>query len=571
MIERDLTAAAGRTYDLLVVGGGVYGACTAMEAAARGLHVLLIERDDFAGATSAASLRIVHGGLRYLQSLDLPRCVESIGERSWFLREFPEHVRPLACVMPLDGRGLRRPRLMRAAWRVNELLSRHRNQGLSSERCLPEGRIIGSDEAHRLLGPLAGQGCRGAAIWHDALLARPQRVHMELLRRAVMWGAVCLNYVAAEELLASRGRVHGIQAVDRCTGASIEFQAERVINCAGPWSRELAARWDCEVPHLFRPSVAFNLSLDRPVHDMAVALKGPRPDARTLFLVPWRGGTLAGTCHLPWSGPVTRPLVDEAQIIEFVKALNEAVPGLDASRGDVRAVYAGFLPARSDGSDRQASQAVFCDHGAAGGPRGLYSVSGVKLTTARLVAARALRRIYGPARGVSRQCPPSAHWPDADELSIAEPGQAAGLVGQLGQMVREEAVVHLDDLVFRRGDYFEEPAALRLITGAVEEIFSWDAARQDRELAKLQAALESMHMQVELPGRTSREGAGGTGAGTGAGGTAAPQKTTRTGAGETASPRETTRTRVGETAAPEEAVVPQHGDRRPTRLNAEVS
>ena len=121
-ILRDPAAAAGARYDLIVVVGGVHGIMIALEATRRGLRPLPLERADFAGATSHNSLRILHGGLRYLQSLDLGRSLESIRERAWWRGHFPDLVQPLLCLMPLYGAGLRRPASLRLALGLNDLL-----------------------------------------------------------------------------------------------------------------------------------------------------------------------------------------------------------------------------------------------------------------------------------------------------------------------------------------------------------------------------------------------------------------------------------------------------------------
>jgi glycerol-3-phosphate dehydrogenase len=123
VITRDLSAAAAHTYDVAIIGGGIYGACLALESARRGLRPLLVERADFGGATSWNSLRILHGGLRYLQTLDVRRSRESAAEQAWFCRTFPDLVKPLECLLPLYGRGLKRPLVFGAAVQINRLLA----------------------------------------------------------------------------------------------------------------------------------------------------------------------------------------------------------------------------------------------------------------------------------------------------------------------------------------------------------------------------------------------------------------------------------------------------------------
>src|SRR5690606_5480760 len=139
MAAADAAGAARERYDLVIVGGGILGACLSLESTQRGLRTLLLERDEFAETTSANSLRILHGGLRYLQSLDLKRFHESVRERRWFLERFPEHTEPLPCLMPLYGRGLKRAGVLRLALAANDLLSARRNRGVRADRALPDG------------------------------------------------------------------------------------------------------------------------------------------------------------------------------------------------------------------------------------------------------------------------------------------------------------------------------------------------------------------------------------------------------------------------------------------------
>ncbi|RPH57928.1 FAD-dependent oxidoreductase, partial [bacterium] len=170
VIDRDPDDAAAGSSDLLVIGGGMYGAVLALEAARRGISTLLLERGDFGRETTWSSLRILHGGLRYLQRLDLPRFRESVGERRWFLRCFPDLVEPLPCLMPLHdpprGGRLRRPGIFRFALRVNDLLAR--------ERALPPGRLLSAAETVELFPGVDRAGLRGGALWYDAVAKDPE-------------------------------------------------------------------------------------------------------------------------------------------------------------------------------------------------------------------------------------------------------------------------------------------------------------------------------------------------------------------------------------------------------------
>ncbi|MEM6749798.1 MAG: FAD-dependent oxidoreductase, partial [Planctomycetota bacterium] len=158
----------------------------------------MIDAGDFHSGVSFHSLRILHGGLRYLQSMDLPRFFESVGERRWFFRHLPEQCEVLPCLMPLYGEGLKRPSTFRVALWMNDALSRRRNAGVPEHVHLPGGRVLGPGDTARRFPAVRPEGLRGAGCWPDGRMRCHQRIAMELLRWAATCGALCLNYVRAE-------------------------------------------------------------------------------------------------------------------------------------------------------------------------------------------------------------------------------------------------------------------------------------------------------------------------------------------------------------------------------------
>lgn len=498
MIRRNPQQAASRRYDLIIIGAGIYGIAAAYLAARCRLAVLLLEQGDFGHATSFNHLRIVHGGFRYLQSMDLPRFYESVGERRWFLRHFKGLVRPMPCMMPLYNRGIQRVPVLRLALGLNDLLSAHRNEGVAAENHLAGGRVVSREEALRIFPGLISQGLQGAAIWQDAIVDAPQRLHMEWLRHACRLGADALNHCRAMELILSAGTVAGIVAQDLVDGQEHRFQAPVVLNAAGPWCRELAAAFDRDHESLFRPSLACNVLFDRPaLSSHALALSPPRPGGRTCFLPPWNGRLLAGTIHEPWNQTSEPPPGPPADILHrFIEDLNLAVPGLNLTEGDILQLNCGLLPAKEAGSARISVREVLLDHGAEQGPRGLWSVSGVKFTTARLVAEKILGRIFpdvctslyasrrddelAAAINSRRGLLPTEAW----QAPLALPWRQ-----QLEEIIAEESVVHLDDLVQRRCNLGDHPPTALTQAPLLAPLFSWDESRMAAETARLAGAL----------------------------------------------------------------------------------
>jgi glycerol-3-phosphate dehydrogenase len=493
VITRDVSGATGEEYDLIVIGGGIYGASLALEATRRGLRPLLLERADFGGATTWSSLRIVHGGLRYLQSLDLRRFRTSVAERRWFCRTYPDLVETLECVMPLFGSGLKRPSVFRAALFVNDLLSKGRNAGVREDRVLPPGRLLDPTDVRSRIPLVRTRGLRGGALWYDVIMKSSVRVLVESLRWACRSGATALNYVEALSLGQHAGRVVGVHAVDRVSGQQHFYRSARIVNCAGPWCREVAGALDRDVPELFNPSLAFNLLFDRPaLGPHALAVEPPARGATTYFVVPWNGRMLAGTHHLRWTERPEAITPPEAEIDAFIDALNRALPGLGVSRGEVRRSYAGQLPAAALNSRDAARTPILYDHRARGGPQGLVSVSGVKWTTARDVAERTLALMYGSVPTLpTDDVGPRLFEPERlSDMQWSE-HRHEDLLPLFRRVAEEESVVWLDDLLLRRVEGLDTDAAVLAAVRAGLHVMRAHGGHEEEHLRRLLCELDT--------------------------------------------------------------------------------
>ena len=264
MINRNLIDSSKKDYDLIIIGGGIYGACLLLTAVQAGKKALLVEKDDFGAATTFNNLRTVHGGLRYLQSLDLKRIFESVSERRWFLRNFPDLVKPLPCLMPLYGKGVYRPSIFRFALLLNDLLSSNRNIGVIEDKKIPNGNIVSKSEVKKIFLQVDDKNLKGGAVWFDGAMPDSQLVLIEIIKWACELNGNALNYVEATDLLTKDGNVIGIKAVDKTDNKIYELAANKIVNAAGPWCRTLATKFDKDYSELFKDSFAWNVLFNRP-------------------------------------------------------------------------------------------------------------------------------------------------------------------------------------------------------------------------------------------------------------------------------------------------------------------
>src|SRR5207245_2854601 len=230
---RDLDRLGTHAFDVLVVGGGVCGLIIACDAADRGLSVALIERDDFGSGTSFNHLRTIHGGLRYLQSLDVRRARESVRERRTVARIAPQSVRPLPFAVPLYRSLMRGKLAMRAGFALDRLVSIGRNRGVPSSHRLRGGRVVGRGNAVQRFPGLRRRGLTGAAVFYDYVTTEADRYTFSFAIAAAEHGAVLANYVEAVAPLADGRRVVGVSARDTLGTRAIDISARLTINATG--------------------------------------------------------------------------------------------------------------------------------------------------------------------------------------------------------------------------------------------------------------------------------------------------------------------------------------------------
>ena len=471
-MKRDLPALASREWDVAVVGGGIYGAAVAWDAAQRGLAVAVVEREDFGAGASWNSLKTIHGGMRYLQKLDLARLRQSARERSILLAIAPEIVRPLPFLVPTYGHGAAGREALALGLRLNDWLTRGRNRGLPAERRIPDARTMSAAEALRLVPGLDPRRLTGAGFWHDAQAASTERLTLGFLHAAAGAGAQAANHAEALGFLRASGRVAGVAVRDALCGPTHEVRARVVVNAAGPWADDVLEQGGLRRSRapLLR---ARNLVLRRPpAVPFAV---GARAGGRYLFLVPWEGRTILGTSYEPAEDPPSDPLA-------FLDEGAAAFPWAGMARSDVTLVHEGLVPGRG-GASGLFTRPRLHDHEAEDGPPGLVSLQGVKYTTARAVAERAVDLV---ARRLGRELLPcrtaTTAVPEARPLGPP-------LEDATRRAVRGEMAVTLADAVLRRLDLGTAGPPPALDVDAVGRVMAAELGWDDERVRCERAAL----------------------------------------------------------------------------------
>src|SRR5262245_39072299 len=230
---RDLDRLSSDAFDVLVVGGWVYGLAVAYDAAQRGLSVALIESEDFGSGASFNHHRTIHGGLRYLQHFDVGRARESVRERRTIARIAPHSVRPLPFAVPLYRSFVRGKLAMRAGFLLDRFVAAGRNRGVAASHRLPAGRVVSRGTAIQRYPGLRRQGLTGAAVFYDYVTLEPDRLTFASALAAAEHGAVLANHVEAVEPIVANGRVTGVRARDTLMNRRLDVDARVTVNATG--------------------------------------------------------------------------------------------------------------------------------------------------------------------------------------------------------------------------------------------------------------------------------------------------------------------------------------------------
>lgn len=429
---RALDELAARRFDLLVIGGGIIGAATAAHAARAGLAVALVEAGDFGSATSSASSKLVHGGLRYLRLGDVRLVKEAHHERRILSGAVAPHlVHRMPFLLPLYREGPFRPWFVQSGILVYSALARSRLNWL-----------VKPARARELVPSLRVDGLRSCALYADAW-TNDARLCLANVRAAAEAGATVANGAEVVELHRPQGVVTG--AAVRVDGSVVDVQARVSVNAAGPWVDAVRRLEDARAGTSVRLSKGVHALVPAPA-GWTAALTVPQDDVRVTFAVPWYGMLLLGTTDSEFEGDPATVAVEPGDVEQILREAAVALPASCVDPANVRASFAGLrvLPAGPGESASARRETVYSI-----GPGGMLSVAGGKLTTYRRIALGALERLRGPlglARLDTRPFPlPGADARPAAPAVEVDPALAAHLDGLYGTLAPEVLAPAADD------------------------------------------------------------------------------------------------------------------------------
>ncbi|GAA5029296.1 glycerol-3-phosphate dehydrogenase/oxidase [Terrabacter aeriphilus] len=508
-------------FDVLVIGGGVTGAGVALDAATRGLRTALVEMRDLASGTSSRSSKLFHGGLRYLEQLNVGLVREALHERELMLTRLAPHlVHPVPFLYPLRHRGWERP-YVGAGLLLYDALA-----GRSS---VPRHRHLSRTGARALCPALRPDALVGALQYYDAQ-ADDARHTLTVARTAAHYGATVRTSTKVVALERDGGRVVGAQLLDVETGLTASVRASVVVNCTGVWTDDVQELAGTRGRFRVRASKGVHLVVprDRINSETGLIL---RTETSVLFVIPWGNQWLVGTTDTDWALDKAHPAASSSDI-DYVLAQVNSVLLTPLTRDDILGVYAGLRPLL-EGESEQTSQ-LSREHAVARPSPGLVSVAGGKYTTYRVMARDA---VDAAVLDLDRQVPPSVtdrtpilgaegyaalvnsldalarDWglptwrvrrlldrygslvhevlePTRSDAGLLRPVDGADdyLLAEIRYAVTHEGALHLDDVLTRRTRISIEVAdrgltAAEPVAAVMADVLGWDEATRAGELA----------------------------------------------------------------------------------------
>ncbi len=379
-LDKASAVAPREIFDLIVIGAGINGAGIARDAAARGLRVALVEREDIGSGTSNYSGRLVHGGLRYLEQGDVRLVRESLRERERLFRLAPHLVKPVPLMMPFYSHNRRSKWTIRAGMFLYDVLS--------FDKSTVSHKVLSRADTLKRSPAINPQGLAGSAIFMDGQVVWSERLCMEVALAAHADGCKIYTYAEVDGLLQDDGSVRGVRYKDRLTGETHALGGRVVVNAAGPWVDAVLASDEKVKRRFIGGTKGSHLVVDPfPGAPSDVVYYESQTDGRLVLIIPWGSQYLIGTTDQRFEGDPETARADAGEVTYLLREVNWLIPQAGLKESDILYTYSGIrpLPFVPDKAEWNVSRShVIHDH--APEHRGLLSIIGGKLTTYRSLA-----------------------------------------------------------------------------------------------------------------------------------------------------------------------------------------
>ncbi len=395
ILKRYIEEHSDKKFDLIIIGGGITGAAVAYIAAARGLTVALFEKKDYGGATSAATSKLIHGGLRYLAKMEIGLVRESLRERRILGNIAPNFVYPLPFIMPNYKRWKGNIWKMLLGMYLYDILSYDKKDTWDKTKRLANHKLISHRKTVRVEPNLSMESLRNSFYFFDYQSIFPERLTLAFIKSAAEYGARVSNYAKIEAFKqGDNNRITGVEVRDLFSGEKKDVYADLVINCGGTWADKilnLTAGKDFSA-HKVKRSEGIHIITPRIAGNHVVSLQ--RKDGGHLMIMPWRDHSLIGTTDKEYYGDPDEYKVSKESLEEVLKGVNENY-GKAITLSDIKHAYGGLRPLVDDqtkGSYKTSRKYEVYDN-ATDGIEGMITIEGGKYTTSRSLAAEVLKMI----------------------------------------------------------------------------------------------------------------------------------------------------------------------------------
>jgi glycerol-3-phosphate dehydrogenase len=400
-MERFFDNSTQQHFDIVVIGGGITGTCVAYEAASRGLSVALFEKDDFGQATSSATSKLIHGGLRYLKNLEFGLVRESLTERRVWENIAPNFVYPIPFMVPTYRNFKSNKFFLFIGMVLYDILSYDKGWTWDKSKKLPLHKTIGNKRTRELECCLKTEGLTGSSIYYDCQNINPERLTLHVLKSAMAYGAKAANYAKVTSFIKDNGKIAGVKVLDKLTNIEHTVSASITINCAGPWADiVLNSASGAKEQHQIRRSEGIHIITKKLCVNHAVTTM--TKNGRHIMLMPWRNHSLIGTTDKEYNGNPDNYRVTRETIHGLIDDLNENFGCKTIKYDDVIFAYGGLRPLvddQTEGSYESSRKYEIFDNSKQG-LDGLITIEGGKYTTSRRLACQAMRMV---ARKLNRK------------------------------------------------------------------------------------------------------------------------------------------------------------------------